>query len=65
MTRDQTTLDLQNMPLLDADVRKRNLTIKNCPSGHMIYLDGQARTARKADLAAAYRSAAADQTGLA
>ena len=45
----QTALDLQNMPLGDAELR-RNLTIRYYPSGHMIYLDGGSRTAMKADL---------------
>ena len=49
----QTTLDLQNMPLADPDVRN-NLTIKYYPSGHMIYLDGDSRTALKGDLAVFY-----------
>jgi carboxypeptidase C (cathepsin A) len=49
----QTTTDLRNMPLTDATVRA-NLTIKYYPSGHMIYLDGDSRTALKAELAAFY-----------
>ncbi|HTU18389.1 MAG TPA: peptidase S1 [Gemmataceae bacterium] len=53
----QTAGDLKNMPLLDADIRKHNLTIRNYPSGHMIYLDDKSRTAMKADLAAFYDSA--------
>jgi carboxypeptidase C (cathepsin A) len=53
----QTAGDLANMPLLDADIRKRNLTIRNYPCGHMIYLDGDSRTAMKADLAVFYDSA--------
>jgi carboxypeptidase C (cathepsin A) len=52
----QTANDLKNMPLLDADIRKRNLTIRNYPCGHMTYLDGKSRTAMKADLAAFYDS---------
>jgi carboxypeptidase C (cathepsin A) len=60
----QTTLDLQNMPLTDAGVRK-NLTIKYYPSGHMIYLDGNSRTAMKADLAAFYDSTTADHAAMA
>ena len=55
----QTTVDLRNMPLLDEDIRERNLTIRNYPSGHMIYLDGESRTMMKADLAAFYDSAVA------
>jgi carboxypeptidase C (cathepsin A) len=53
----QTARDLDNMPLLDADIRKRNLTVRNYPSGHMIYLDNASRTAMKADLAVFYDSA--------
>lgn len=49
----QTRLTLDAMPLEDAQVR-RNLTIQNYPSGHMIYLDSASRTAMKADLAAMY-----------
>lgn len=60
----QTTLDLQNMPLADAAVRK-NLTIRYYPSGHMIYLDGGSRTALKADLARLYDSATADRAAMA
>lgn len=60
----QTTLDLQNMPLKDAAVRK-NLTIRYYPSGHMIYLDGGSRTALKADLARLYDSATADHEAMA
>ncbi|MBV8349783.1 MAG: hypothetical protein JOZ49_20350, partial [Mycolicibacterium sp.] len=54
----QTALDLRNMPLADASVRE-NLTIKNYPSGHMIYLDGASRTAMKGDLAIFYDSTTA------
>ncbi|WP_258593159.1 S8 family serine peptidase [Mesorhizobium sp. AR07] len=54
----QTRLTLDAMPLEDASVR-RNLTIRNYPSGHMIYLDGKSRTAMKADLAAMYDQAVA------
>ena len=53
----QTANDLKNMPLLDADIRKRNLTIRNYPCGHMTYLDGKSRTAMKADLATFFDSA--------
>ena len=56
----QTTTDLQNMPLTDATVRE-NLTIKYYPSGHMVYLDGNSRTALKADLAALYDSTVSDR----
>jgi carboxypeptidase C (cathepsin A) len=59
----QTTTDLQNMPLADANVRK-NLTIKYYPSGHMVYLDGSSRTALKADLAALYTSTVSNQAAV-
>ena len=49
----QTILNFDNMPLLDSDAR-RNLTVRNYPSGHMIYLDAASRTAMKADLAQFY-----------
>jgi carboxypeptidase C (cathepsin A) len=59
----QTTMDLQNMPLKNVDVR--NLTVKYYPSGHMIYLDGPSRTALKADLARLYDGAVADHEAMA
>ena len=49
----QTKLTLDAMPLQNAAARA-NLTIRNYPSGHMIYLDGNSRTALKADLATLY-----------
>jgi hypothetical protein len=49
----QTKLTLDAMPLVDKKARA-NLTIRNYPSGHMIYLDGNSRTAMKADLTALY-----------
>ena len=49
----QTKLTLDAMPLKDATARA-NLKIRNYPSGHMIYLDGNSRTALKADLGAMY-----------
>ena len=52
----QTRLTLDAMPLADVKVRG-NLTIRNYPSGHMIYLDGGSRTAMKADLAVMYDQA--------
>jgi carboxypeptidase C (cathepsin A) len=52
----QTKLTLDAMPLKDAGVRA-NLTIRNYPSGHMIYLDGDSRTAMKGDLATLYNAA--------
>jgi len=56
----QTTTDLQNMPLTDPTVRQ-NLTIKYYPSGHMVYLDANSRTALKADLADFYGSTVSDR----
>jgi carboxypeptidase C (cathepsin A) len=56
----QTTTDLQNMPLTDPTVRK-NLTVKYYPSGHMVYLDADSRTALKADLAAFYGGTVSDR----
>jgi hypothetical protein len=52
----QTKLDLLNMPL-DPSIVKNNLTIKNYPSGHMIYLDRESRVEMKADLVASYDAA--------
>ena len=49
----QTKLTLDAMPLVDAHARA-NLTIRNYPSGHMIYLDGGSRTRMKADVSALY-----------
>jgi carboxypeptidase C (cathepsin A) len=60
----QTALDLAAMPLADPKVRA-NLTIRNYPSGHMIYLDGNSRTALKADLARMYDSTTADHAAMA
>ena len=54
----QTELTLAAMPL-DNDVVRKNLTIRNYPSGHMIYLDGGSRTALKADLDLFYSSTTA------
>ena len=52
----QTILNFENMPLVDAHARA-NLTVRNYPSGHMVYLDGASRTAMKADLAQFYGGA--------
>jgi carboxypeptidase C (cathepsin A) len=60
----QTTTDLRDMPLSDPAVR-RNLTLRYYPSGHMIYLDGDSRTALKGDLAALYDETVGDRAGLA
>ncbi|TCL04238.1 S10 family peptidase [Sodalis ligni] len=59
----QTESDLLDMPLLSASIRQ-NLTIKYYPSGHMIYLNGDARTLLKADLAAMYRQATGDHAAM-
>jgi carboxypeptidase C (cathepsin A) len=59
----QTTMDLQNMPLADPNVRK-NLIVKYYPSGHMAYLDGNSRTALKADLAALYETTTSNQPAI-
>jgi carboxypeptidase C (cathepsin A) len=52
----QTVLDLQQMPLVSPQVRQ-NLSARFYPSGHMVYLDGNSRTALKADLAGMYDAA--------
>jgi carboxypeptidase C (cathepsin A) len=49
----QTILNFQNMPL-DALHLRNSLSIKNYPSGHMIYLDNASRAAMKADLTLFY-----------
>jgi len=49
----QTILNFEDMPLDDPRARK-NLTIHNYPSGHMIYLDNESRSAMKKHLAAFY-----------
>ena len=59
----QTSLDLKNMPVEAPQVRA-NLTVKNYPSGHMIYLDGGSRTALKADLARLYDHTTADHAAV-
>jgi carboxypeptidase C (cathepsin A) len=46
----QTMLNFQNMPL-DSTYIAKALTIKNYPSGHMVYLDNASRSAMKSDLA--------------
>ncbi|QQC67361.1 S10 family peptidase [Paraburkholderia ginsengisoli] len=59
----QTVLDLQQMPLLSQQVRQ-NLSARFYPSGHMIYLDGDSRTALKADLAQMYDSTVSNEPAL-
>ena len=55
----RTVTDLLQMPLADATIRK-NLTVRFYPSGHMIYLDGNSRTALKQDLVQMYDAATND-----
>jgi hypothetical protein len=59
----RTLADLDDMPLSDPAVR-RNLTTRCYPSGHMIYLDGDSRTALKGDLAGFYDSTVGDQAAV-
>lgn len=51
------------MPL-DPAIKSKNLTIKNYPSGHMIYLNDTSRTALKGDLASFYDGVLADRPAL-
>lgn len=60
----QTATDLARMPLQDSTVRG-NLTVRDYPSGHMVYLDGGSRTALKADLAGLYDAALSDHAAVA
>lgn len=60
----QTEMDLRNMPLDSAALRK-NLSTRCYPSGHMIYLDGGSRTALKGDVAAMMDAAVADHKAVA
>ncbi|ABB07532.1 MULTISPECIES: S10 family peptidase [Burkholderia] len=59
----QTELTLAQMPL-DPTLKAQNLTIKNYPSGHMIYLNDASRTALKGDLANFYDGILANRTAL-
>lgn len=59
----QTVLDLAAMPVGSASIRA-NLTIRFYPSGHMIYLDGDSRTAMKAELATFIASATSDTAAM-
>ncbi|EPX97205.1 peptidase S1 [Ralstonia insidiosa] len=59
----QTELTLAQMPL-DPTIKAKNLTIKNYPSGHMIYLNDASRTALKGDLASFYDGVMADRPAL-
>lgn len=60
----QTVIDLQRMPLEDPGVR-RNLSARFYPSGHMVYLDRESRTALKRDLAGMYDATAGDSHAIA
>ena len=59
----QSELTLAQMPL-DPTLKAKNLTIKNYPSGHMIYLNDASRTALKGDLATFYDGVLADRPAL-
>ncbi len=52
----QTILNFESMPLNSAQARE-NLTVRNYPSGHMIYLDDPSRSAMKSDLVSFYQEA--------
>ena len=52
----QTAITLAAMPLANDKVRA-NITVRDYPSGHMVYLDGPSRTAMKADLSVFYAAA--------
>lgn len=53
----QTRLTFESMPVSTGDLSR--LTVRNYPSGHMVYLDNASRTAMKADLAPFFAAAAA------
>ncbi|TCW86500.1 peptidase S1 [Burkholderia sp. SRS-46] len=59
----QTELTLAQMPL-DPTLKAQNLTIKNYPSGHMIYLNDASRTALKGDLGNFYDGILANRAAL-
>jgi carboxypeptidase C (cathepsin A) len=52
----QTILNFENMPLRSPHAA-HNLTIRNYPSGHMIYLDEESRAGMKSDLIKFYQGA--------
>jgi carboxypeptidase C (cathepsin A) len=58
----QTRIDLQNMNL-DPALRK-NLQIREYPSGHMIYLDGESRTAMRNDLLQFFQAVGTDKAAM-
>jgi carboxypeptidase C (cathepsin A) len=53
----QTKLNFRGMPLRGPHTTDR-ITVRNYPSGHMIYLDNASRSAMKADLAGFYDTSA-------
>jgi len=57
----QTILNFESMPLKNFHTRN-NLTVRNYPSGHMIYLDDQSRSAMKSDLVPFYQQATQQRT---
>ncbi|OMG70003.1 S10 family peptidase [Burkholderia ubonensis] len=59
----QTELTLAQMPL-NPTIKAQNLTIKNYPSGHMIYLNDASRTALKGDLGNFYDGILANRAAL-
>jgi carboxypeptidase C (cathepsin A) len=60
----QTILNFEKMPLEDPQARQ-NLTTQNYPSGHMLYLDNESRSAMKHDLSAFYKEATAHPSAVA
>ena len=60
----QTILNFENMPLEEPQAR-RNLTVENYPSGHMVYLEDESRSAMKHDLAAFYEETSAHLSAVA
>jgi carboxypeptidase C (cathepsin A) len=58
----QTRLTFESMPVSTGDLDR--LTVRNYPSGHMVYLDNASRAAMKADLAPFFASAAAPGAAL-
>jgi len=52
----QTILTFEAMPVASSSDLER-LTVRNYPSGHMVYLDNESRTAMKAELASFYEEA--------
>ncbi|WP_082751449.1 hypothetical protein [Burkholderia sp. MSMB1459WGS] len=58
----QTRIDLQNMQI-DPALRK-NLQINEYPSGHMIYLDPESRTALRSDLLKFFQAVGSDRAAM-